>query len=117
MLALTFIAYIILARVYASKNKDYTILRSLGIVKKQMARIVDLEVLIIGVISSVLAVVVSYIASIFSPIFARMLSYNSFGFMILYFVLMLLFNYFISRRFNKKLFKFSVTTSIKGEVE
>jgi len=117
MLALTFIAYIILARVYASKNKDYTILRSLGIVKKQMARIVDLEVLIIGVISSVLAVVVSYIASIFSPIFARMLSYNSFGFMILYFVLMLLFNYFISRRFNKKLFKFTVTTSIKGEVE
>jgi len=117
MLAITFIAYVILARVYASKNKDYTILRSLGLVKKQMARIVDFEVLVLGFVSSILAVVVAYVISIFSPGYASIMAYNSIGFMILYFVLMLLFNYFISRRFNKKLFKFTVTTSIKGEVE
>lgn len=117
MLAITFIAYVVLARVYASKNRDYTILRSLGLVKKQMARIVDFEVLILGLTASVLSVIVAYVISIFSPGYASIMAYNSIGFMLLYFVLMLLFNYFISRRFNKKLFKFTVTTSIKGEVE
>ena len=117
MLVLTFIAYIILARIYSSKNKDYTILRSLGLVKKQLAKIVDFEVLIIGFVGSVLALVIYYVISIFNIQFKYMLTYNSVWFMILYFMLMLMFSYIISRRFNRKLFKFSISTSIKDEVE
>lgn len=117
MLILTFVAYVILARMYGTKNKDYTILRSLGVVKKQLARIVDFEVLFMGVIGAILAIIVFYICSIFEGSFGGLLKYNSFGFMILYFVLMLMFAYYISRRFNSKLFKFSINTSIKDEVE
>lgn len=117
MVVLTFIAYIILSKVFASKIKDYTILRSLGVLKKQMAKIVNREVIILGQVASVAAILTAYIISIFSPSYKLILSYNSFVFMILYFVLMLIFNYFISLLFNKRLFKFTVTTSIKEEVE
>lgn len=116
MMALTFISYVILSRVYSSKNKDYTIMRSLGLVKKQMAKIVHFEILITGFISSVLAVIGIYIVSLFVNSVHSLLYYNSLGFMILYFVLMLLFSYLISRRFNRRLFRFTVSTSIKGEV-
>lgn len=91
-------------------------MRSLGLVKKQMAKIVHFEILITGFISSVLAVIGIYIVSLFVNSVHSLLYYNSLGFMILYFVLMLLFSYLISRRFNRRLFRFTVSTSIKGEV-
>ncbi len=116
LFVLTFVSYVILARVYASKNKDFTILRSLGLVKKQMAKIVNYEVLFMGLISSVLAVLTLYLISLFNKTIAKLLGYNSLGFMLFYFVLMLIFSYFIARRFNRRLFKFTVGTSIKGEV-
>ena len=117
MLVLTFVAYIVLARIYSSKNKDYTILRSLGLVKKQLAKIVDYEVLFVGFLGSLVALSIYYIISIFDYDFKYMMSFNSLWFTILYFMLILMFSYIISRRFNKRLFKFSISTSIKDEVE
>ncbi|MDE6660289.1 MAG: ABC transporter ATP-binding protein, partial [Anaeroplasmataceae bacterium] len=57
LIGLFFISYVILARVYASKNKDYGVLRTLGMVKKQLGRIVVLEVLGIGILSSLLSLI------------------------------------------------------------
>ncbi|MDE6047301.1 MAG: hypothetical protein K2F56_01595, partial [Anaeroplasmataceae bacterium] len=58
LICLFFVTYVILARVYASKNKDYGVLRTLGMVKKQLGRIVILEVLVIGILSSLLSLII-----------------------------------------------------------
>lgn len=115
LLCLFFISYIILARVYASKNKDYGVLRTLGMVKKQLGRIVILEVTATGVLSSILALILFLILYHTTNVFG-MGAFMSFGVLILYFVTMLIFSYFIARRFNRRLFKFSVNTTMKGEV-
>ena len=43
-----FIIYVILSRVYRSRIKDYSILRTLGVTKKDMSKIVNVEMRIIG---------------------------------------------------------------------
>ncbi|MDE6656057.1 MAG: ABC transporter ATP-binding protein/permease, partial [Anaeroplasmataceae bacterium] len=115
LVCLFFISYVILARVYASKNKDYGVLRTLGMVKKQLGRIVILEVIGIGLIASIFSLILFIILYHTTPAFS-MGKYMGFGILCLYFVLMLLFSYFIARRFNRRLYKFSVNTTVKGEV-
>ena len=67
LLCLFFITYVILARVYASKNKDYGVLRTLGMVKSQLGRVVILEVITIGLISSILALLTFVIVYVVRP--------------------------------------------------
>lgn len=116
IIVLAFVSYVILAKIYVSKNQDYTIMRSMGLIKRNMARIVNLEVIIICITAATISIIGLSIASIFNLAVKNLLSYNSFGFMIVYYLVILLSSLFISRRFNKRLFKFSVGTSIKGEV-
>ncbi|MDE6408504.1 MAG: FtsX-like permease family protein, partial [Anaeroplasmataceae bacterium] len=115
LICLFFISYVILARVYASKNKDYGVLRTLGMVKKQLGRIVILEVIAIGCIATLLSLILFIILYHTTTAFS-MGDYMNFGILLLYFILMLLFSYFIARRFNRRLYKFSVNTTVKGEV-
>ena len=42
------ICYVILSRIYRSRVKDYAILRTLGVTKKDMAKIVNVEMIVIG---------------------------------------------------------------------
>lgn len=115
LFCLFFVSYVILARVYASKNKDYGVLRTLGMVKKQLGRIVILEVIGIGLLASLLSLIVFIILYHTTRNFS-MGKYMNFGIILLYFALMILFSYFIARRFNRRLYKFSVNTTVKGEV-
>ncbi len=116
LLCLFFITYVILARVYASKNKDYGVLRTLGMVKSQLGRVVILEVITIGLISSILALLTFVIVYVVRPDIFFMGQKMGFGILCFYFIVMLLFSYFIARRFNRRLYKFSVNTTVKGEV-
>lgn len=115
LLCLFFISYIVLARIYASKNKDYGVLRTLGMVKKQLGRIVILEVMTTGFLSSILALIL-FIILYHTTRYFGMGEYLNAGTLSLYFVSMLIFSFFIARRFNRRLFKFSVNTTMKGEV-
>lgn len=115
MICLYFISYVILSRVYASKNKDYGVLRTLGMVQKQLGRIVILEVITIGIISSILSLVI-FILLYNTTRFFQMGDYMGVSILLFYFGLMLIFSYFIARRFNRRLYKFSVNTTLKGEV-
>ena len=116
ILAVVFISYIIIGRIYASKTKDYSILRSLGLVKRDLSKIVDIELILLGLMSSVLAVAIIYIVSAFNIFVKGFVYFNSIGLMIFYFIAMAFFSYLIARRFNRKLFKFSVNNTIKSEV-
>lgn len=115
LLCLFFVSYVILARVYASKNKDYGVLRTLGMVKKQLGNIVIFEVIAIGIASAIFSLILFVILYHTTSIFS-MGKYMNFGILLFYFILMLLFSYFLARRFNRRLYKFSVNTTVKGEV-
>ncbi|MDE5546897.1 MAG: ATP-binding cassette domain-containing protein [Anaeroplasmataceae bacterium] len=115
LICLFFISYIILSRIYASKTKEYGILRTLGLVKKSLGRIVLLENLIIGVLSSIVGLVLFIIVDSIYPIM-NLRDYLSFGVIAIYFVIVFGFSLLIGRRFNRRLFKFSVNTTLKGEV-
>lgn len=115
-LILVLVVYAITGRVYASRDKDYTIMRSLGILKKNMKHIVDYEVMFLGLLSAALSVALMYGLSFFVKYFKDLIPYNNVWFMIAYFLAMAIFSFLIARRFNRRLFKFSVSTSIKGDV-
>lgn len=115
LVSLFFISYVILARVYASKNKDYGVLRTLGMVKQQLGKIVILEIIFIGLLSAILSLLVFIICYYTTDVFT-MGKFMNFGIILLYFVLMLIFSYFLARRFNRRLYKFTVSTTVKGEV-
>ena len=116
LIVVYFISYIILAKIYQSKRKDYTIIRTLGITKKDMRFIVLCEVLITTVVLSIFVFVLVFILgktihkSVFI-IFRHILPLTA----IMYFIVMTLFGILIARRFNRKLFKFSVNKTLKAE--
>ena len=128
ILSLSLITYFILARVYDSKKKDYQILRTLGVTKKDMRHIVNLEVFVVGMVATVLAFVVFLIIVNALPAIAiasgskelvgllalRDLAKISLMSVTVYLLLMAAFIYFLARLFNNRLFKFSVSKSLKG---
>lgn len=128
ILLLSLITYFILARVYDSKKKDYQILRTLGVTKKDMRHIVNLEVLVVGMVATVLAFVVFLIIVNALPAIAvasgskelvgllalKNLAKVSGASVTVYLLLMAAFIYFLARLFNSRLFKFSVSKSLKG---
>lgn len=115
LICLFFISYIILSRIYASKNKEYGILRTLGLVKQKLGRMVILENTFIGLTSAVLGLAIYLIVDSIYPIM-NLRDYMSFGVVFIYFIIVLFFSFLIARKFNKRLFKFSVNTTLKGEV-
>ena len=109
-----FITYFILSKVYTSKKKDYQILRTLGVTKKDMGQIVTIEVLITGIASWLISLI------LFTIVFRNnsLLMYTnglSFGTIVIFLITSLLFAYLTARRFNRKLFRFSVVRSLKEE--
>lgn len=109
-----FITYFILAKVYTSRKKDYEILRTLGVTKKDMRHIVNAEILFIG-ISSIIAAFIVAVILIFTVPQLDILRHIKAVTLLIYFVLLFLFTYLIAHRFNTHLFKFSVASSLKGD--
>ena len=115
LIVIFIITYFILSKVYQSKNNDYQILRTLGIAKKQMAKIINFEVFIIGN----LAVIISFIIDLIliNNVYEfHYLTNASFFIYLLYFILMEVFIAEISLRFNQRLFKFTVIKSKEGDL-
>jgi len=116
MLLLILITYAVLHKVYQSRRKDYAIMRSLGLMRPQMAKMIRFEVCVLGFLASVFAIITMAIVfmatsdSVDKNVVKATLSPL---FLLLYFVLMFLFNLLLANRFNKKLFKFSITKTIK----
>lgn len=114
LIGIFFITYLIISKVFASRIKDYEILRTLGITKKDMKRIVNYEVLSIGIGMMVIAMAIGYVL-IYTVKALKLLRVFSFITLILYLFVISLFVWLMAKRFNKKLFKFSVRKSFEGE--
>ena len=111
----SFIIYIIYLRIYATKKHDFSVLRSQGLVKSQMAKIVNIEMTFMGVICSIINYILfNILYSMDLEVFSIM-KYNSLSMSILYFIVVLGLSNILALRFNKKVFKYSLSTSFKGD--
>lgn len=108
------ISYFVLARIYTVKNKDYTVLRTLGMDKKDMASLVRIQTIIQSMAASILVLLVNYIALIFGK--AVIKGFNRIGIIgvIVYLIFMFIYSLFFALRFNKRLYKFSVSKTFRG---
>lgn len=110
------ISYFILARIYSIKNKDYTVFRTLGMSKKDMASLVRIETVILSLTSAILLLIIVGISYIINyPIIRGFHRVGVIG-IILYLVFMFVYSLFFAIRFNRKLYKFSVSKTFRGGV-
>ena len=116
IIILFFITYVIISKIAISKLKDYTILRSNGVLKGSMKNVIHFEMITLGVFGCVLSFVIFMILSLFVPIIQNIVYYNNAIVTFVYLILNIIFAYFISRRLNKKVFKNTIATSFKSEV-
>jgi len=116
LLIVFLITYVILAKVYQSKKKDYEILRTLGVTKKDMRKIVDYEVIgVCGVVQ--IFTLIIFIIMIKTIPDLQYISKIRVGTILIYLGATMLFAICLAKRFNRRLFKFSVTKSMKGDVK
>lgn len=116
LIGLFFVSFAIMSRIYQSKTRDYGVLRALGMVKKDLGTMVKIETITVGLISSVISLVLFIVVSLIVPKIG-LIKDLSILLLVFYFAAILLFAYFTAKRFNSKLFKFSVSTKLKdGEL-
>lgn len=117
IMVLAFVSYTILSRIYISKNKDYTVFRTLGVIKDKMDFVVSIEIMTISLVASIVSFILLYVLYyLFNVNYLNIVVYNNLTITVIYYITMFLFTLFITKRFNKRLFKYSVQTSFKGEV-
>ncbi len=110
-----FISYLVMIHIYKTKAYDFNIFRTLGVTKRDMRYITIFELLIQTVIISIFTYLLTLILGAFAKENSPLIIYSSinFGTSLIYFLIIFLFGYLIARRFNKKLFKFSVAKTFK----
>ncbi len=106
-----FISFAIIQRIYLTKTKDYSIFRTLGLVSKDIKKVLNLEVLLITIFSLIIGLLLAYIIIIVSKI--DLYKYISLGLIIFYAFSMFIFALLTSNRLNTKIFKNSVYQSLK----
>lgn len=117
ILIIYLIASIILLKVFTSKLETYAIFRTLGVTKKDMKKILYIEVFM-----TVMAM--TFVNLFISIVIGRLNVSNSFvnlykhmvpQIIIFYILIMLFISYLLARKFNKKLFKSSVSKTLREE--
>jgi hypothetical protein len=109
-----FISYFVLARIHSVKNKDYTVLRTLGMDKKDMASLVRIQTVMQSMFASLLILIVVAISYMFKHPLIK--GFHRIGFLgiLFYLVFMFIYSLFFAQKFNKKLYKFSVSKTFRG---
>lgn len=113
---LFFISYVIISRIYISKNKEYTILRSNGILKKPMARVVSFEIFSQIILASLLAFGVIGLLYFIPNENLKIITFVNFPVFLFYLLVIAVIAVLLIHRLNRRLFKLSVALSLKGEV-
>ncbi len=116
LIGIFFITYVILSKIYASRIKDYQILRTLGITKRDMSKVVNYEIVLLGMMITLISCFLVN-GLVYSTAALKFMRYISIETYLLYFGVMFIFTYLMGKRFNKRLFKFTVRKSMKGVEE
>lgn len=106
-----FISFAIIQRIYLTKTKDYSIFRTLGLVSKDLKKVLNIEVIAISLISLILGALLSNLIIIITKI--DLYKYVSVLLLLLYAIAMLIFGLLTSNRLNSKIFKNSVYQGLR----
>lgn len=108
------ISYFVLARIHSVKNKDYTVLRTLGMDKKDMASLVRIQTVMQSMFASLIVLVIVAISYMIKHPLIK--GFHRIGFLgiLFYLVFMFIYSLFFAQKFNKKLYKFSVSKTFRG---
>ena len=109
--ALLLVSYFAFKTIYNSKAKEYTIMRIIGINKKDMLRIISLETIYISVLSLICAYILNFILGYgFNVLIYKV---NSLLVNLIYIFIMTIFLAIISYKFNKKLYDSTIAKTLK----
>ena len=111
LIIMFYISFAISQRIYLTKTKDYSIFRTLGLVSKDLKKILNIEVVAITLLSTILGAIFTNVIIIVTK--TDLYKYASVGLMIFYIGAMLIFGALTAHRLNKKIFKYSVYQAIK----
>ncbi|MBQ9449052.1 MAG: ABC transporter ATP-binding protein/permease [Acholeplasmatales bacterium] len=112
---LFYITYLVISRIYISKKATYGIYRTLGVAKKDMNRVVGFEILTVSLFAIILVYIVMFILgkTINNEFFIMFKHINVF-ISIWYFFILTILSLLLVRRFNRKLFSFTVSTTLRA---
>lgn len=116
LFSLYLISYLILSIITNSKQKDYTILRVLGVTKMKLNYIVILENITLAITSFILMIIIVLVVNNYHKLeILKIIKYNE-VYKILFLLLAIsVLAFFISIRYTKNLFKKSVNSSLRRE--
>ena len=116
LVSLYLISYLILSIITSSKQKDYTILRVLGVTKMKLNYIVILENITLAITSFILMIIIVLVVNNYHKLeILKIIKYNE-VYKILFLLLAIsVLAFFISIRYTKNLFKKSVNSSLRRE--
>ncbi len=109
-------SYVILSKIYLSKNTEYSIMRILGVRRKDMFKMIAIETMSIGLAIALFTYLLTMILGFtidyrFFKIYKDVNALVS----ILYFIVMVIFSYLLARKFNRKLFSDTSRKVLKEE--
>lgn len=111
LMIMFYISFAISQRIYLTKTKDYSIFRTLGLVSKDLKKILYIEVIIVTLLSIVLGAIFTNVIIILGKL--TLYKYISGTVLILYAAVMCLFGLLTAHRLNNKIFKNSVYQALK----
>ena len=111
LIIMFYISFAIIQRIYLTKTKDYSIFRTLGLISKDIKKILNIEVVFTTLFSTIIGAVLTNLIIIISK--TDLYKYMSVYLIIFYLVAMSLFALLTSNRLNSKIFKYSVYQAIK----
>lgn len=111
LIIMFYISFAIIQRIYLTKSKDYSIFRTLGLISKDIKKILNIEVFFTTLLSTLIGAILTNIIIIISK--TDLYKYMSLYLIIFYLIAMSLFALLTSNRLNSKIFKYSVYQSIK----
>lgn len=111
LIIMFYISFAIIQRIYLTKTKDYSIFRTLGLVSKDLKKVLSIEVVATTMLSTVVGAILTNVIIVISEI--NLYKYTSFGLIVFYVIAMLVFGLFTANRLNKKIFTNSVYQALK----
>lgn len=117
ILIIYLVASIILLKVFTSKLETYAIFRTLGVTKRDMKKILYIEVFMTVMAMTFVNLVISFLIGRLnvSNVFVDLYKHIVPQIVVFYIVVMLLISYLLAKKFNKKLFNSSVSKTLREE--
>ena len=111
LVVMFYISFAILQRVYLTKTKDYSIFRTLGLVGKDLKKVLYIEVMAIALVSIILGAILTVVIIALAKM--SVMKYFSVLLVVLYVIAMAVFGFATAVRLNSRIFKNSVYQSLR----